>query len=73
MGGDYPFTPAPDELVLYGDARPASGAGCALCLCVRASPISPGDDCSIYVRWGPCVCSRSSEVLEAEGVILSSF
>ena len=31
------------------DARPASGAGCALCLCVRASPISPGDACSIYL------------------------
>ena len=34
------------------DARPVSGAGCALCLCVRASPISPGDDCSIYLFMG---------------------
>ena len=31
------------------DARPVSGAGCALCLCVCASPISTGDDCSIYL------------------------
>ena len=31
------------------DARPVSGAGCALYLCVRALPISTGDDCSIYL------------------------
>ena len=32
------------------DARPASGAGCALSLCVRVRrPSLPGDDCSIYL------------------------
>ena len=32
------------------DARPASGAGCALSLCDRVRrPSLPGDDCSIYL------------------------
>ena len=32
-----------------GLRKQKSGAGCALSLCVRASPISPGDVCSIYL------------------------
>ena len=37
------------------DARPASGAGCALSLCVRVRrPSLPGDDCSIYLFISLC-------------------